>query len=104
MTISEPDWRVFKQVQPLALDRLCHRILDESRAVCDDESLSAHGRYLKLYELIHKRDKDIQRAFDEFSRTTAIACLTTMRQLGLVTESELGRFSDDTLYWVMRDD
>ncbi len=104
MTIPEPDWRVFKEVRAVALDRLCHRILSECRTVCDEDALPAHNRYLKLYELIHKRDEDIQRAFDDFSRMTAIACLTTMWQLGLVTRAELDRFSFDTLHWVMRDD
>lgn len=104
MTIPEPDWRVFKEVRAVALDRLCHRILDECRIVCDDHALPAHNRYLNLYELIHKRDRDIQRAFDDFSRTTAIACLITMRQLGLVTQAEWDRFSLDTLHWVMGDD
>ena len=104
MTIPEPDWRVFKEVRVVALDRLCHRILNECRTLCDDEALPLHNRYLQLYELIHKRAKEIERAFDEFSRTTAIACLIIMRQLGLLTQTELDRFSLDTLHWVMRDD
>lgn len=104
MTIPEPDWRVFKEVRVVALDRLCHRILSECRTVCDDDALTAHNRYLKLYELIHKRDEDIQWAFDDFSRTTALACLTAMWQLGLVTQAELDRFSLDTRHRVTRDD
>ncbi len=104
MTISEPDWRVFKEIRAVALERLTHRILNECRAVCDDETLPAHDRYLKLYELIHKRDEEMQRAFDDFRRSTAIVCLITMWQLDLVTLDELDRFSLDTLHWVRRDD
>ncbi len=104
MTISEPDWRVFKEVRVVALDRLCQRILSECRTVCDDDALTAHNRYLKLYALIHKCDEDIQWAFDDFRRTTATACLTAMWQLGLVTPAELGRFSLDTRHRVTRDD
>lgn len=103
MTISESDWRVFKEVRVVALDRLYHRILSECRTVCDDDALTAHNRYLKLYELIHNRDKDIQRAFDDFRRTTALTCLTSMWQLGLVTQTELDRFSLDTRHQVLRD-
>lgn len=104
MTIPEPDWRVFKEVRSVALDRLCHRILSECRGVCDDDTLPAHSRYLKLYELIHKRDKDIQRAFDDLRRSTAITCLITMWQLGLVTQAELNRFSLDTRHWLLPDE
>ncbi len=103
MTIPEPDWRVFKEVRVIALDRLCDRILGECRTICDDDTQTAHNRYLKLYELIHKRDEDIQWAFDDFRRTTAIACLTSMWQLGLVTLVELDRFSLDTRHRVLCD-
>lgn len=103
MTIPEPDWRLFKEVRVVALDRLCHQILGECQTVCTDNALSAHHRYLKLYELIRRRDEDIQRAFDDFRRSTAIVCLATMWHLGLVTQAELDQFSPDTLQWVMRD-
>ena len=105
MNISEPDWRVFKEVRAAALDRFCRRILDECRTLCDDHSvMSAHKRYLTLYELIHKRDGEIRQAFDDFRRSTAIPCLITMLQHGLVTQAELDGFSPDTLRFVMRDD
>ena len=71
--------------------------------MCDDDALTAHNRYLKLYELIPNRDKDIQQAFDDFRRTTALTCLTSMWQLGLVTQAELDRFSLDTRRQVLRD-
>lgn len=104
MDISEPDWRVFKEVRAVALDRFCQRILNECRTLCDDHSVSAHKRYLKLYEFIHKRDEEIEQAFDDFRRSTAIPCLITMRQHGLVTQAELDRFSPDTVHFVMRND
>lgn len=104
MNIPEPDWRVFKEVRASALDRFCRRILDECRTLCDDHTVSAHKRYLKLYELIHKRDEEIAQAFDDFRRSTAIPCLITMQQLELVTQAELYRFSPDTIHLVMRDD
>ena len=104
MNIPEPDWRVFKEVRAVALDRFCHRILNECRTLCDDHAVPAYKRYLKLYELIHERDEEIERAFDDFRRTTAITCLITMRQLGLMTQAELDRFSPDTVHLVMHDD
>ncbi|MCL5065969.1 MAG: peptide ABC transporter substrate-binding protein [Firmicutes bacterium] len=104
MNISEADWRVFKEVRAAALDRFCRRILDECRTLCDDQSESAHKRYLSLYELLQQRDKEIAEAFDDFRRSTAIFALMAMRQYGLVTQAEWKRFSPDTLHWVLGDD
>lgn len=103
MNISEPDWRVFKEVRVAALDRFCHRILDECVALCGDHTRSAHTRYLDLYTLIHQRNKEIQEAFDDPRRSTAVLSLMIMRQHGLVTRAELDRFSADTVQIVTRD-
>ncbi|MDA8205306.1 MAG: hypothetical protein M0Z36_04495 [Thermaerobacter sp.] len=103
MGIPEPDWRVFKEIRAVALDRFSRRILNECRTLCDDDAVSAHEHYLKLYELIHKRDEEMGQAFDDLRRSTAIYCLMTMWQLGLVTQAELNRFSPDTVHLVMRD-
>ncbi len=107
MNIPESDWRVFKEVRGAALDRFCRRILGECRTLCDDGTEPAHARYLKLYRLIHQRDKEIAQAFNDFRRSTAITCLTTMWQLGLVTKTELDRFSPSTVqtvHFLMGDD
>lgn len=89
MTIPEPDWRLFKEVRVVALDRLCHQILCECQTVCNDNALSAHHRYLKLYELIRRRDEDIQRAFDDFRRS-AIVCLATTWPPGIGDPGGIG--------------
>lgn len=96
MVMSEPDWRTFKEVRAAALDRFCRRVLDESRAVCDDGSASAHERYRELYDLIHKRDKELADAFDDVRRSTAIMQLMLMRRHNLLTPEELARFGNDT--------
>jgi hypothetical protein len=96
MVIPEPDWKTFKEVKATALDRFCRRVLDECRAVCDDDSASASERYRKLYDLIHERDEEMADAFDDIRRSTAIMRLMTMRKHNLVTPEELARFSNDT--------
>lgn len=93
MPIAESDWRLFKPVRMVALDRFCHQILSECRIICDDGSLTAHDRCRKLSAHIHRRDKAIERAFDDFRRTTAVICLATMCELGLITGEELDHFS-----------
>ena len=94
MNIPESDWKIFKRVHPLALERLCERILEESRKICDTKNLSAHKRYLRLYRHIEKRDKDIAQAFNDYRRSTAILCLRAMYFLDLLTDEDLEQFSD----------
>lgn len=104
MNISESDWRIFKEVRAAALDRFCIRILDECAALCDTHpTQSAHTRYLALYKLIHQRDREIAHAFNDFSRSTAILNLMTMQHRGLVTPTELARFSANTIQIVTGD-
>ena len=87
---------MFKELRPTARDRFCRRVLDECRAVCDDDSASNHERYRRLYDLIHECDKEMADAFDDARRSTAIVRLMTMRKHNLVTPEELARFSNDT--------
>lgn len=103
MTIAESDWKVFKAVRAEALDRFCRMVLDECRSICDDESRTAHERYGNLYAHIGDRNREMARAFDYFSRSTAPLCLTQFHQLGLLTEEEIDRFSEDLQRNIRRD-
>ncbi|VXC41557.1 conserved hypothetical protein [Pseudomonas sp. 8Z] len=95
MTISESDWKIFKELKTKALERFSQRILDESQAICCNSALSAHERYGELYRLIHQRDKEMARAFDGLSRSKAHLQLCLMQDLELLTQEELARFSKD---------
>lgn len=93
--IREADWKVFKQVRETALQRHCQQVLDDIDAISHDAALSAHERYLKVYELIHTRDRKMVAAFDGLSRTDAAFRLMLIRTLGLVSEEDLARFSPE---------
>jgi hypothetical protein len=94
MTISESDWKIFKELKNKALERFSQRILDESLAICGNSALSAHERYRELYSLIHQRDKEMAWAFDGLSRSKARLQLSLMQNLELLTQEELARFSE----------
>jgi hypothetical protein len=91
--IPEPDWKTLRALQRTLLNRLCAKILDECRAVMDDASLTPHQRYLKTFELIQRRDEDIDIAFNDMRRSMAILKLTAIRRMGLLTDVEFQRFS-----------
>ena len=100
--IPERDWRVFRELQPIALSRLCEKILAEAKAVIEQPGKSPHERYLELFKLIRDRDDDVARGFNDFRRSTAITQLVMIRSMGLLTGEELARFSPETLQIVER--
>ena len=92
----ESDWKVLRAVKADALDRYCARVLDECRAAIDAQGASNHDRYLRLFQLLQKRDETLSDAFDDLRRSTAYYRLTHMRRLGLLTKEEFARFSPET--------
>jgi hypothetical protein len=94
MSISESDWKKYKELRKLALDRFCQGVLAETRTVAQNGALSAHARYLTLYRLIRSRDKDMAMTFDGLSRKDAWLSLRLMVAHNLLTDAELSVLSD----------
>jgi hypothetical protein len=94
--IPEADWRVFRSLHPIWIDRFCKRVNGELLRALSDDSHGAHEQYLAAYKLMHKRDKEIASAFDDFRRSTAIFQIAIIRKLNVITDEELGRFSEST--------
>ncbi len=95
MRIAESDWKTFKRVRSLALERFSKRVLDDCLRICCDESLTAHERYGELFQLLQDRDREMSPAFDDFRRSSARLCLKLMRRQGLVTDEEMMEFSPE---------
>ena len=97
LEIPESDWRRFKEVHAKAEGRYCERVLEEVAAIVNSSAEgSAHDRYLKVYKVIKDRDKQMANAFGDFRRSTAIMQLGIMRRMKLLTDEELGLFSEQT--------
>jgi hypothetical protein len=69
--IPERDWRVFRELREVALERMCERVLKEVREEAEREGKSWHERYLAVNGLIHDRRKEIARGFDGARRSVA---------------------------------
>ncbi len=93
--IKESDWKVFRELRETALDRFCWRALDEIQRVSADSTRSTHQRYLAVYELIRRRDRELAATFDDPRRSTAFLQLLSIQSQGLLTEEEMGRFSQE---------
>ena len=96
MDIKESDWKVFRKLRELALERYCQRVLKDVRQLVDKDSGSYHERYLKLWKLLRNRDKTLGLCFDDPRRSQAFIQLTNIVEQDLLTEDELDQFSDET--------
>lgn len=93
--ISEPDWKLWRKISGIALERFCQRTL-EGLTKFASGSDNAHERYVKLFKYIHKADKKIAIAFNDVKRSTAIDQLVYTVAEGMVTREELAQFSEET--------
>lgn len=94
--VPERDWKVFRELRELALERFCQRTLDDAMAVIDNPDNTYHERFRELFGLVVDRNKDVARGFDVLKRSTMITQLFFMHSLGLLEADELARFSVDT--------
>ena len=94
MDIHESDWRVFRRLHSIALERFCKRALEELReaAACETDY---HDCYRKVYELIRNYDKRMAAAFDDVRRSRAFLLLANIIGEELLTEEELKQFSHE---------
>ena len=95
MRIAESDWKKFKRVRTLALERFSQRVLDDCERIHGDESVTAYERYLELYRLFQDRDREMAKTFNDLRRSTASLCLMLMWRQGLVTDEEMSEFSPE---------
>jgi hypothetical protein len=94
MNINESDWKVFRRLHSIALERYCERALEDVRHATTGKG-TYHDRYRKVYRVIHNHDKRIAAAFDDPRRSTAFLLLANIIAEELLTEEELQQFSPE---------
>ncbi len=99
-TFPERDWKVFRELHAVALERYCAGVVDELTRVLLADGPSAHERYLSVHDLLRTHDPKIARAFDDIRRSTALDQIVAICGLGLLRPDELARFSDETRAYV----
>src|SRR5262249_33751248 len=93
--ISESDWRTFKPLREIALQRFCERVLAEIARIGADGEMNPHERYCAIYRLVRERDREIEPIFDYLRRSTAVRQICAFRSHDLLTDEELRRFSPE---------
>jgi hypothetical protein len=93
--MKESDWKVFKRLRETALERFCERVLGEVARISSDTGKSKHQRYLAIFRLLQRRDREINPIFDYLRRSTAVRQICAFRFHDLLTEEELRQFSPE---------
>jgi hypothetical protein len=91
--IKESDWKLFRRLHAIALERFCQRVIEEVGSATSSCADGYHDCYLKLFELMRSRDREMASAFNDPRRSNAFILLANIKELGLLTEEELMQFS-----------
>jgi hypothetical protein len=91
--IAEKDWKTFKDLHPIVLERFFQKVLAEIRHIVLEKDKDGREQFWAAFELMNERRKEAARLFDDFRRSTAIFQLAMMCVQGLLTDEEMGRFS-----------
>ena len=94
--IPESDWKIFRQLNAIALRRFCRRTLSEIEGNAAEHSKSSYQRYLAAYETQLRRENELSRAFDGLRRSTAILRIAGLRSRAFIDDEEFVSFSKET--------
>jgi hypothetical protein len=94
--IKESDWKLLKQMASVALERFCQDVLEKLEHIASDNSKTYHQRYLAIYDLVRRRDRELAKAFNDLRRSTAFFQLANIYSQRLLRDDEFSRFSAET--------
>lgn len=94
--IKESDWKIFKELRPLALDRYCEHVMEDIEKTIHHSDKDSYTRYIKVYKTVKEGDKKLAHLFDGFSRSKAEQQLLLYYSNDLLTDEEFARLSDET--------
>jgi hypothetical protein len=61
--IKESDWKIFKELRPLALQRYCERVMEDVDKIIHVSERDAHERYIEMYKIVRDGDKRLPDIF-----------------------------------------
>lgn len=94
--IKESDWKVFKKLYPLALERFYDRAVKELQKAIVEGKGSSEDKYHRIYKMVHSRDKKLANLFDgAYRRSKAFIQLVSYYREGLITKEELSQISEE---------
>ena len=94
--ISEADWKRWRKLSEAALARYCEKALAKVVVAAEDDSGTAHERYLNLWKLLRTIDRKLAAVFDNPRRSVAYTQIAQGVAAGIIKRSELAEFSEET--------
>lgn len=94
MKISEADWKIWKALRLRTIDKFCEQTFSKLQKLIDGEE-AIHDRHRFLYQLVTKRDRQIEELFDPLTRNRSLHQLLNLYRVGLIGDEDLSLFSDD---------
>lgn len=93
----EADWNIISRLKPLALDRLCQRILSSSEdIIVHAKEGGYYNAYLELFKHIQASDDVLSDCFDGWKRSQALIAIANWRRENLITDEEFAALSMET--------
>jgi hypothetical protein len=93
---SESDWKTFRELRQVALERFCKRVLDQVPRFPPDSERTYHERYLELFRWLGERNDELARAFNDPRRSQMLWQLAAIHAYGLLEPDEFARFTPQT--------
>src|ERR1700722_19855194 len=102
ISIQERDWKVFKRIREVALQRYCERVVMDAQRIIEDRSasISMLDRYHQLFNLMRERDKTLASVFDNPRRSTALMQIGIIQSMELWMDEEMAEFTQETRNYV----
>jgi hypothetical protein len=94
--LPEADWKIFRELRLLALERFCQRAIEDLDRVLRDGSQTFHQRYRNAFQLLETRDQVLAKMFDDPRRSRMMVQLAEIWVHHLLHADELERFSVKT--------
>lgn len=87
---------MLRRLHPLAVERFCEGVLADVERVMRNGTEGAHQRYLDIFRIMERRDREMARLFNGLKRSQGLMMLARIRSAGLLTEDEFSSLSPET--------
>jgi hypothetical protein len=93
--ISERDWKLFKELHPIAMNRFFEKAVKEMQPLLWSKEKQAQERFLDALTYAQDKREQASRLFDDLRRSTALLIAGIVYANGFFTADEVSRFSPD---------
>lgn len=94
--IPEQDWKKIRAIKDKKLNEICADILSEINQEIKNKGEKNHKAYLKVWDIVDRRDNDIADMFNDLKRSNAVFKLALWKKKGYLEDKELSEFTEST--------